>query len=309
MQLSCFLSLAILVFSGSVSAGEGLCPRPWICEGMRLEVPYTSLSSRTAVRNAETIRAGYFPESGSFRGNILYFEGLGDSMLNHQPLFKSLSEAGFRVLAFDYMGQGGSSGKMDRTRIETIPWIGNAVWKRFAKVTRRRTERTAIGWSTGGLAAYLAAARGEFDRVVLIAPGIAPNQLVGGGLSGWPLNEITLESLTTAAPYPKNTADPHIEAIRPNSPMKVMSFAIDLLLAAKKARRTPMPSSVNGLVLLSGEDDTYVDAAKTREALKRTAPGFKVVQYPGALHEIDNEREEIRRNATQDILDFLKAGS
>lgn len=83
---------------------------PYTSLGLVAGVPSLSIGTRYHVTR-EKIRMGYYPEQGVFKGNILYYEGLGDSMLNHAPLFEKLSQNGYRVIAFDYMGQGGSSGK------------------------------------------------------------------------------------------------------------------------------------------------------------------------------------------------------
>src|SRR5690606_21112615 len=109
----------------SLSASAN-CPRPWVCENVLIPVPTTSVKGDFKIVTP-TIRAGYLPHEGEFKGNILYFQGLGDSMLNHDPLFLKISKAGYRIIAFDYMGQGGSTGKMDNTRIKYIPWIGEIV--------------------------------------------------------------------------------------------------------------------------------------------------------------------------------------
>ena len=93
------------------------------------------------------LRAGYLQESKAPKGNILYLEGLADSMFNHEQLFTALMKEGYRVIAFDYPGQGGpgprqggSQGNMNDTRIvedrvnigfrEILIWqMANAVWK------------------------------------------------------------------------------------------------------------------------------------------------------------------------------------
>jgi alpha-beta hydrolase superfamily lysophospholipase len=291
---------ALLVASAWVASSAlaaPACPAPWHCEQMILNIPPSSKSI--------SLRAGYYPESAPFRGNILYFEGLGDSMLNHAPLFSRLSTAGFRVLAFDYQGQGGSSGTMNDTRIASIPSIGEKIWNRFARDLKNFPDKSIIGWSTGGLAAYVAATEGNVDQVVLIAPGIAPKKLVGAGILNWPVDEITIESLTTAAPYRSSSLNPHLDPIRPNSPVKIPKFSFDLFTTAYQMKKTPISKSIRGFVLLSGAEDTYVDAKKTENILKKTAPHFERRTYAGALHEIDNERLDISEQASRDILDFL----
>jgi alpha-beta hydrolase superfamily lysophospholipase len=279
---------------------------------MKMPVPYTILSpSFTQPLNeslkveAAQIRAGYLPHQGTFKGNVLYFQGLGDSMLNHDPLFKKIARAGYRVIAFDYMGQGGSSGSMNKTRIQFIPYMGERVWNKFALETHRFPNKTIIGWSTGGLAAYLAASENRVDKVILIAPGIAPRKFVGEGIFNRIPNEITLETLTTDVYYDP-ASDPHRDEIKPNSPLKVPSFAINLLGTAAKVKAKNVSPRIKGFVLLSGKDDTYVNAQKARKIICQNASHFKIKAYEGALHEIDNERKKIREVAHKDILRFLQ---
>jgi alpha-beta hydrolase superfamily lysophospholipase len=292
------LALGLLSFSAFAS-----CPRPWVCEKMKLPVPYTTTFGDIKFSSSE-IRAGYMAHEGAFKGNVLYFEGLGDSMLNHEPLFKKITKAGYRVIAFDYMGQGGSSGRMNKTRIDYIPWIGERVWNKFAINTNQFPAKNIIGWSTGGLAAYVTASENKADKVILIAPGIAPKKIVGEGLFNEIPNEITLESLTTDI-YFDISSNPHKEEIKPNSPLKVPLFSACLILTAKKMEDVSISKNIKGFVLLSGENDTYVNAAKTKKIISKNAPHFKIKSYDGALHEIDNERKEIRDTAHQDIIKFL----
>lgn len=269
-----------------------------------MPVPYSTV---TGVKfSFPFIRAGYLPHKGTFKGNIMYYQGLGDSMLNHDPLFRKIASAGYRVIAFDYMGQGGSTGSMNRTRIEYIPWIGERIWKKFAINLSSFPQKTILGWSTGGLAAYLSASQNRVDKVILIAPGIAPRKIVGEGIWNDIPNEITLESLTTDLYYGQEV-NPHREEIKPNSPVKVPLFSLNLLKTAHEMEKKKIPSRVKGFVLLSGKEDTYVNAMKTRQILRKNAAHIKIKSYEGALHEIDNERREIREVAHDDILTFLKS--
>ena len=71
--------------------------------------------------NGIKLRAGHFPsKTHPPKANVLYLEGLADSMFNHDRLVNTLSEAGYRIIAFDYPGQGGSEGSMGQTRITEI---------------------------------------------------------------------------------------------------------------------------------------------------------------------------------------------
>ena len=97
----------------------------------------------------------------------------------------------------------------------------------------------------------------------------------------------------------------HQDGIKPNTPFKVPLFSADLLMTAEKMKKIKVPDYVKGMILLSGENDTYVNAEKTRTLINQNAPHFFMKSYAGALHEIDNERPEIREEAHRDILDFL----
>lgn len=96
-----------------------------------------------------------------------------------------------------------------------------------------------------------------------------------------------------------------MDAIRPGSPLSAPLFAKNLIATSLLSRRWKIPSSVKGLVLLSGDGDTYVDGGKTRATLAAHAAHFKVVTYKDALHEIDNEVQEIRNASTAEIIGFL----
>ncbi|MBY0518124.1 MAG: alpha/beta fold hydrolase [Bacteriovoracaceae bacterium] len=297
--------IALILFNISAAFA---CPKPWVCETVAMTVPYTTASPYLKF-TTENIRAGYIKERGIFKGNILYFQGLADSIVNHLPLFETLSLNGYRVIAFDYMGQGGSSGSMNRTRIETIPLMGEIIWKKMARIENGKNKKTILGWSTGGLAAYMYAAKKKVDQVILIAPGIVPKAIMGEGLTQWPLNRISLESLTSASRYYSQAEDPHLDPIKPESPLMVPAFAIDLLSVAHQSKYTKISNEIPGFVLLSGRDDSYVDGEKTLYALKKNAPHFKSKIYEGALHEIDNEIDLIRFRAYSDILRFLKSNA
>lgn len=320
MKAISLISTTVLLasaLSSSFAHASKLCPSPWLgagsgqmdCRADLLNVVTTGvITGKEKIVQAQ-IRSGYLAENPQvpFRGNIIYYQGLGDSMLNHQPLFSKLTQAGYRVIAFDYMGQGGSTGDMNDTRIKQIATLGNTIWKLHARDLAQHPQKTIIGWSTGGLAAYVqAASDSEVSKVILLAPGIAPNLTVG---EQHPLklkfNQITLESLTSQV-YSEGVENPHVDPIRPGSPLEVMNFSLNLTASARNSHSLTV-DAVQGLVLLSGDGDTYVNASKTSRLLQHMAPHFKVKQYPGTLHELDNEAEPARSEVHQDILDFLNA--
>jgi alpha-beta hydrolase superfamily lysophospholipase len=309
-------TVILTIISLAQIASARICPAPWKsavgqtndCSLQALTLDTWSGWTGLRWQVDANIRNGYLAENPGvpFRGNVIYFEGLGDSMVNHMPLFQKLTNAGYRVIAFDYMGQGGSSGSMNDTRIFQIGAIGDEIWKLQARDLANYPKKNIIGWSTGGLAAYVhARSKMDVNNIVLIAPGIAPNIKVGEQrILEFKFNQITLPTLTTRV-YSGPADDPHIDSINPQSPLDVMDFSWDLTVTAASSRHGSIGKRVNGFVLLSGEKDTYVDARKTLAVLKKAAPHFLVRQYPNTLHEIDNEAEPNGSNSHQDIINFL----
>lgn len=268
----------------------------------------------------QSLRVGQYTEQGSLRGCVLFLEGLGDSILNHEPLYRSLAQGGYRTITFDYFGQGGSSGSMNDTRVEDAknPYVEIGTQARFVWGLHPEcasSKKLVIGWSTGGLAAYKLAVEKWADAVVLLAPGIYPNKFVGRaarqasllwkviGHTGfkpefYPV--IGLETLTRDL----DRSHAHVEGVKPSSPTAVPLFALNLIVTSMLYRETT--TDVPGLALLSGDEDTYVDRKKSEKFFK-TLPNFKVHSYPGALHELDNELEPVRVDVQKRALEFFNS--
>ena len=273
--------------------------------------------TNVALVNTVNLRTGIFAETNSatFKGCVLYLEGLADSMLNHRPYFKSLSEQGYRIVAFDYIGQGGSSGTMNHSRIYDPLFssleIGSQakfVWNHYAECAN--SKKIVIGWSTGGLAAYRLAHEEWADAVVLIAPGIHPNKLVGEA-AVHPTMLLTGEQVITKRTLTRNSFegqnDPHVDAIKPISPTLVPLFATNLVGSATISQSWQIKGHVKGLVFLSGANDTYVDRENTLKTLKSQAPHFVIHSYEGALHELDNELPAVSQDLYVRTIRFFES--
>lgn len=261
-------------------------------------------------------------EKVPFQGCVLYLQGLSDSLANHKPLYEALSQKGFRVVSFDYMGQGDSEGSMNDTRLESIKknteigeqakWVWD-LYSRAEMFTYRNkncqgSKKRVMGWSTGGLATYKLAHEKWAESVVLIAPGIHPKMLVGESAKDWKkmvfLQEVISESSLTRNTF-RNSYNPHEDPIKPDSPMKVPLFATNLMKTSLKSRHWKISSKTKGLVLLSGKEDTYVDSPATVKTLKKNAPHFGTKSYPGALHELDNELPKVAEDVREMIIEHF----
>lgn len=322
MKAKC-LCLSLLL-TGSATATTMTPNSSWVISEGENSFVY---ASNVPMVGTVKLRAGYYRETATlpFKGCVLYLEGLGDSMLNHADLFTALSESGYRVIAFDYMGQGGSEGSMNHTRIIDsyfpalqISSIAEKVWSKYAPVRDpisgndcSQSKKMIIGWSTGGLAAYEMANRGWADAVVLINPGIAPNKFVGEAaehpellLTGAPvITERTLTRLNPNSPY-----NPHIDPIKPNTPVKVPLFAANLIHSAQLSQNWIIKPSVKGLLLASGTEDTYVDNGAAIQIIRGNAPHFIIAQFSGGpLHELDNEVPQLATLVHANTINFLNS--
>jgi len=284
------------------------------------------------------LRAGVFPSNKDIplKANVLYLEGLADSMFNHNQLINTLSKAGYQVIAFDYPGQGGSEGNMNQTRITEnqlsydsihdlfkkdqfenndfdelmntlkehklessssylIKDLADKIWteiKTANNIDSKKLLDVAIGWSTGGIAAYDMAKdqKKGIKAVVLIAPATNPNTI--------PVIKIKTETLNG------NINFKHLDNIRPDSPGKVPNFTLNLLASGLASQNWEVANDVKGLVLLSDqENDKYVDSKKVELTLKKNASHFKCINYKGAAHEIDNETKEHRTDKQGELLE------
>lgn len=283
------------------------------------------------------LRTGYWLEQGALRGCVLYLQGLGDSIRNHAPSFDALNAAGYRVISFDYLGQGGSEGTMGDTRLrhaldnpesvterhfyETrdkhyeIPVQGEWVWSLYAKVRGPSgadcvgAKKIVMGWSTGGLAAYRMAHERRADAVVLISPGMLPKFFVGDSQHR-PSKLLTLQRVITPRSFTRNTfagtPNPHVDPIKPGSPLYALPFSLNLLSVASESEQWDISLMIPGLVLLAG-DDQYVKSGSTVNLLRDRAPHFEIVSYPDARHELDNELPEVAEDVRGQIVRFLNS--
>jgi len=279
------------------------------------KIRYTPLDLR--------LRAGFSPEVGELKACVIYLQGLGDSIRNHRPYFSHLNEAGYRVLYFDYLGQGGSEGNMDNTRVQVdspaaprdkfyeIQEQARFVWSYYKDRKNHlgqdcnRSKVIAIGWSTGGLAAYRMAHEHKLDAVVLIAPTLPPNWKLEEAWDEMSTFKQAVTEITLRRKRYGEKPGPHLDPLHPASPGLVPAFASNVIETAKRAENWNIEGKIPGLVFLSGREDTNVIRDATLRMLARGAPQFEVKSYDGALHELDNEPVEVSNDVHARTVQFL----
>lgn len=322
--LSCF---SLLIYSCSSSKTRELASKKEVKK-------ITSMIEIPGIKRK--LRSAYFLEQDKLKGCVLYLQGLGDSLNNHDPFFSSLNQAGYRVITFDYLGQGGSEGSMNKTRVSTsLPpdvtgimmrrylkknkyyEIGNQaehVWGKLSKIKNKygqsceESKKLVVGWSTGGLAAYKMAKDKKADAVVLLAPGINIKLLVGEAASSPSrmlfFKEVITERTLTRNKF-KGMLNPHKDEVKPKSPAYIPQFSGNLFFTSKNAQRWKISKDIRGLVFLSGKEDTYVDRDATIKTIRKKTPHFNIISYDGALHELDNELEEVTEDLYPRIINFF----
>jgi len=274
-----------------------------------------------------TQRVGMFPESkeAAFKGCVMYLEGFGDSIQNHYPLFNKLRLAGYRVISFDYQGQGGSEGSMNDVRLLSdrpemeIGEQAKRLWDFYSRPNNSYFDRTCkdskkrvIGWSTGGLAAYILANQKWADTYVLINPALTPRLCVGESASNCLANLVSSDivserTLTGVTRDPQH--DMHLDPVKPTSAIAQPLFVTNLITSAFFARTWKIdPATMRMLVMISPHDDLYVDGDKLTGIFVDSGAWYRLISYEDGHHELDNDMSpKVFNDVHRRIIDFLDA--
>lgn len=305
--------LAFSTLASSAMADES----PWYLE----QTPY---NVTTPFVKDVNLRTGYYRESAEvpFKGCVIYLQGLADSGINQGPLFQHLSQHGYRSVFFDFMGQGGSEGTMNNTRIFDpmnpslqLSTQAKWVWEKYATMKDSangrdcsQSKKLVMGWSTGGLPAYMLAHEQWADAVVLFAPGIHVRAFVGESAAK-PTKLLTFQQVITERTLTRNKfegeTNPHIDPIKPTTPAIIPMFASNLLLSSNVAQNWKISTKVPGLTFITGLNDFYVNAPAVEKTLQKNAPHFKLEHYPESYHELTNELPEVSQDVYKKTVLFL----
>lgn len=244
---------------------------------------------------------------GPILGDVLYVHGLGDNVMNHDPLFQVWLNLGYRVIAMDLPSHGETSGySLNCCNFEML---GNYI----LEIDRRMkpqgdVDRPLIftGWSTGGLVVLRTVQNKLFENhfrkptgLQLFAPGVGVRMKVGNWWGG-----ITNDTLT------QNPNPPHSGPPKPGSPYPVLPFAMRMLWESKLAQWNDLPPNLPTQVFLAGDDtDYYVRNDINRRWSNRQIDEGKsvwVIQYDGAFHELDNEPDGVGDKVRTRAGDFAR---
>ena len=273
-----------------VVATFGVCP-----ESFGFDIDFVKLGWNCRIRVVSERPLDREP-----KGDVLFLTGFADRADNHGPLFRQITDAGFRVISFDYPSHG-----------ETQCWNLNfhdfstllTLTEFILHKPKFKSDRplVLIGWSTGGLMAYRMVQRGylpsrQITGLVLLAPGIYVRKVPGE--QGY----VTLESLLS------NPTPPHMGPIKPKSPLHYPLFGSTIVLNSVLARAQKVPKLPTLMILGDTELDEYVETKKIikwYKKIKTKNEHFEAFQCPGSKHELDNEIEPIGKSVRQKIVNFI----
>jgi lysophospholipase len=284
-------------------------------------VPATGAALWFTRPDGARLRAALFAPAGSPRGSVVLSGGRTEPIEKYFEVIDELRARGFAVLAHDWRGQGLSHRRMpDRLRGHGVAH-GDLVADLLALVDHVREAlpppRIAVGHSMGGCVTLLALEAGGFAGCLLSAPmlglytGRMPPALArlvarlrcltGRGaddVAEPPIDPFTL-------PFEGNplTSDP----VRFARHRRQLAACPDLALGgptwswidaafsgmALVARRERLRAITTPVTICAAQRDRVVDNG----ALRRAAlllPRGRLVEVPGALHEILMESDERR---------------
>lgn len=273
-MLKFFVIILILSFSNVNADGRSL--------------EYESFfGTSSGFKGSFSVHIGVFNPQVEPIADVLYLHGYGDRFENHKPLFKSLTDAKMRVIAFDLPSHGRSkTGQWDDLNWWSFQDLADLV-RHVEQETIETHSRPLIlaGWSTGGLIAIRMAQTydsmlREPSALVLFAPAVSVPICVGDTLC-----RITNRTLT----HDKSLMD---REISPALPLSRVNFASRLLYNASRSWE-PLPENLPTLVWIAGDkEDRYVKSHRLKEWAAQqsiSSENISAVQCKGAMHELDNE--------------------
>lgn len=274
---------------------------------------------------------------GGARGHVLLLEGRTEHLEKLCLPAAELVRRGFAVAALDWRGQGLSDRTLPDRRKGHVDRFESyhadlAALLDHPEVTGLGGPRIVLAHSMGGCIALGAMLRGRLDAdaLVLTAPmlGIALGT-VGRTVAGTVLGlarRLRQEHRWAPVPRPAEpyvfaafednllTHDPQLyawmaEILRQEPRLRLGQAPTLGWLSAAEAEmawiaRQPGPLRVPGLCLLGG-DEAVVDPAAVRAGCRRL--GIRLVEIPGARHEILLETRPLRDKAWAAIDGFLGA--
>ena len=281
------------------------------------------------------IRVGWWRPKGVAQGTVLIFPGRTEYVEKYGQDARTLTDAGFAVLAIDWRGQGLADRMVANER---VGHVGEFPDYQFDVAAALEVAEKAglprpwhlLGHSMGGCIGLRALYEGlPVNSAVFSAPmwGIgmaAPTRPAAWALS-WSGTRLGLGHLmapgTSEEPYPldsefednKLTSDPSMyeymrRQLSAHSALSLGGPSLHWLNQALTETLTlaRRPSPTQDCLTFLGEDEAIVDTARIHARMECWSNG-ELVMLPGARHEVLMETPEIRRDVFEKMIPFLEA--
>ncbi|MBA2918185.1 alpha/beta fold hydrolase [Sphingomonas sp. MAH-20] len=279
-----------------------------------------------------------FTWPGGERGSLLFLGGRGDVFEKYYEAFDHWHRAGWRIVSFDWRGQGGSGRLSDDTLVghasDFAPWIEDLA-AFFAEWSARTAgPHVVVAHSMGGHLTLRALSERRIapDAAVLVAPMLGLRSAPFGPRLGariawlmtkigrperqaWKSNERPgvpmkkRQSLLThdVARYEDELwwkrEKPEIEVGPPSWAWVAEAYRSTLALQGQGR----LESVTTPLLLLAAGHDRLVDPAAIRRAAARLPDARLRIWGPESAHEILREADLVRDAALAEIDSFLDA--
>lgn len=247
----------------------------------------------------------HWPTAGSPRGTIVALHGIQSHGGWYRESSAHFARAGYEVYFLDRRGSGlhaaqrGHAPHEDRLIADVKQWLGAWRWER-----RHERPRPVIlmGVSWGGKLATACATAfpDELAGLALLYPGLYPKLKP----TWWQRYQLTMASVvgwgSASAPIPLNdptlfTDDPAWQEWLRRDELALHRVTVDFLRA--NLRLTERIEANVGritcpvLMLLAGRDDIVDNVANRRFVERLPADKRTIVEYPGARHTLEFERQ------------------
>jgi len=258
-----------------------------------------------------TVVAHYWlPALTPIKGTVFVIHGYYDHVGLFRHIIQFLLEQGFAVVAYDQPGHGLSSGEQASINH----------FSEYAEVLQRCLKHCeahfpkpwhGLGQSTGG-AVLLHTLMVEkiinpFEKIVLLAPLIRPK---GWSTGVWSYRLLKYFVKKIPRHFSINSNDEIFVAFcSEQDPLQSLYLKVKWVGAMKEwLDAFPSLDKLQACsLLIQGDADTTVDWKKNMEMISRHLTEIKMIQIPGARHQLVNETETLRQQIFTPIKQFLLA--
>nr|WP_232629084.1 alpha/beta hydrolase [Methylobacterium sp. Leaf118] len=304
-------ALALAVVLGLIVLALGCAAVATRLIAARVEARYPPATARVAVEGGHLAYLEDGPREGAkdgAKGTVVLLHGASANAYDPmEGVGRSLARAGFRVVAFDRPGYGGSD-RLAGAEAATPAFQGRVLAAAIDRLALGPVILLGHSWS-GALALRMALDRPEqVAGLVLVAPVAQP--FPPQGLPWWatialhppvtwlltrtiavPLGLASMPGVARGVFRPEAPVEDYVAKARAPlilRPAAALANIQDLAgLPAALAEQAPRYGTLRvPSVVVSGEGDPVVVTARQAEPLSRAVPGARLVVLPGAGHMI-----------------------